>query len=46
VALLHYSVTSRNGYALPAAMGAAAKRARRLQERRSILTAVPRSKGR
>jgi hypothetical protein len=28
-------LTSRNGYALPAAMGAAAKRAYRLQERRS-----------
>ena len=28
-------LTSRNGYALPAAMGVAAKRARRLQERRS-----------
>ena len=32
---LWLQVTSRNGYALPAAMGVAAKRARRLQERRS-----------
>ncbi len=30
-----YFITSRNGCALPAAMGAAAKRARRLQERSS-----------
>jgi hypothetical protein len=30
-----YFITSRNGNALPAAMGAAAKRAHRLQERRS-----------
>ncbi len=33
--LLPYFIPSRNGCALPAAMGAAAKRARRLQERRS-----------
>src|SRR5438876_9287767 len=32
---LWLQLTSRNGYALPAAMGVAAKRARRLQERRS-----------
>src|SRR6267143_997502 len=30
-----YFITARNGNALPAAMGAAAKRAHRLQERRS-----------
>src|ERR1700745_4058620 len=35
--LLRYLLTSRNGNALPAAMGAAAKRAHRLQERRSCL---------
>ena len=35
VSLLPYRVTFRNGDALPAAMGAAAKRAYRLQERRS-----------
>src|SRR6267378_4236197 len=32
-----YFMASRNGYALPAAMGVAAKRALRLQERRSFL---------
>jgi hypothetical protein len=35
ISLPPYFLTSRNGYALPAAMGAAAKRAHRLQERRS-----------
>src|ERR1700741_974114 len=35
--LLRSLLTSRNGNALPAAMGAAAKRAHRLQERRSCL---------
>jgi hypothetical protein len=36
--LFHFFNFSRNGDALPAAMGAAAKRACRLQERRSLLS--------